>query len=217
MGRVDIPETVYRDYLNTLITGNRKECLDIVQGLLDRDIDIYDLYVLLFQKAMYEVGEMWEMNRISVAVEHLATSITESLLTLVYPRIFAADHIGRKAVIACVANEYHQIGGKMAADIFELNGWDGYFLGANTPPDELLKLIDNKKPDLVGLSLAVYFNLDNLLRVVEMVRATFQDLPILVGGQAFRWGGADQVLKYKKVTYLSSLRDLEREIHGFSD
>jgi hypothetical protein len=27
-----------------------------------------------------------------------------------------------------VANEYHQIGGKMVADIFELNGWRGYFV-----------------------------------------------------------------------------------------
>ena len=216
MGSIDIPETVYRDYLNALITGHRTTCLSIVQGLLDRHIDIYDLYVLLFQKSMYEVGEMWEMNRISVAVEHLATAITESLLSLVYPRIFAADHIGRKAVIACVANEYHQIGGKMVADIFELHGWDGYFLGANTPPDELIRLIDDKKPNLLGLSLAVYFNLDNLLRVVEMVRATFQDLPILVGGQAFRWGGADQILQYNQVAYLSSLRDLERKIHELS-
>lgn len=217
MEKIDIPDTLYLHYLNALITGNKKQCLDTVQDLLDRNIEIYDLYILLFQKAMYEIGEMWEMNRISVAAEHLATSITESLLSLVYPRIFAADHIGRKAVIACVANEYHQIGGKMVADIFELHGWDGYFLGANVPPDELMKLIDNKKPDLVGLSLAVYFNLDNLSRVVEMIRHTFQDLPILVGGQAFRWGGTDHVLKYKNVTYLSSLRDLERKIHEFSN
>ena len=40
MGKIDIPETVYRDYLNALITGNRKQCLDIARGLLDRDIDI---------------------------------------------------------------------------------------------------------------------------------------------------------------------------------
>jgi methanogenic corrinoid protein MtbC1 len=184
----------------------------MVQDLLDRDVDIYDLYVNLFQQAMYEVGELWEMNRISVAVEHLATSITESLLSLVYPRIFGAAHSGRKAVIACVANEYHQIGGKMVADIFELHGWDGYFLGANTPPEGLLRLIDDKKPDLVGLSLAISSNLENLCHVVEMVRATFHELPILVGGQAFRWGGTETVSRYAGVTYSSSLGDLENTI-----
>lgn len=212
MGTIDISESIYKDYLSSIVSGNRKHCASIVQDLLDRDIDIYSLYVNLFQQAMYEVGELWEMNRISVAVEHLATSITESLLSLVYPRIFGAAHSGRKAVIACVANEYHQIGGKMVADIFELHGWDGYFSGANTPPEKLLRLIDDKKPDLIGLSLAISSNLDNLCNVVVMVRATFRELPILVGGQAFRWGGTETVSRYSGVTYISSLRDLENTI-----
>jgi methanogenic corrinoid protein MtbC1 len=183
-----------------------------VQDLLDLDIDIYRLYVNLFQQAMYEVGELWEMNRISVATEHLATSITEGLLILVYPRIFGAYHNGRKAVIACVANEYHQLGGKMVADIFELHGWDSYFLGANTSPEKLLRLIDEKKPDLIGLSLAIYSNLDNLLNVIEIVRATFRELSILVGGQAFRRGGTELVSRYEGVTYIPCLRDLESRI-----
>ncbi len=212
-----ISEPIFEHYLKLLMEGDRPQCRAIVEDLLRADVEVKDLYGNLFQASLYKVGELWERNIISVATEHLATSITESLLSLVYPRIFAAHHIGKKAVIACVANEFHQIGGKMVADIFELHGWDGYFLGANTPPDELMGLIDNKKPDLVGLSLAISVNFDNLLKVVEMVRTTFHDLPILVGGQAFRWGGADQVLKYKEVAYLSSLRDLEGVIRDHSD
>lgn len=203
---------MYGDYLGALLAGDKKQCTTLVQGLLAKDIDIYTLYVNLFQQSMYEVGKLWEKNLISVAVEHLATSITESLLNLVYPRIFAAEHTGKKAVIACVANEYHQLGGKMVADIFELHGWDGYFLGANTPSQDLLKLIDEKKPDLIGLSLAIYSNVEGLCRIIEMIRSTFRNLPILVGGQAFLWGGTDRVSQYDEVTYLSSLRDLEKRI-----
>jgi len=108
-----------------------------------------------------------------------------------------------------VAGEYHQLGGKMAADIFELNGWDGYFLGANTPPEDLLKLIQEKKPDVLGLSLSIYFNMEYLLRVLEMVRGSFRDLPVVVGGQAFRWGGQDRVEKYPGVTLIPTLKELE--------
>jgi methanogenic corrinoid protein MtbC1 len=212
MGNIEISESLYHNYLASLISGDKKRCASIVQDLLSKDVDVYSLYVNLFQHALYEVGELWERNRISVAVEHLATSITESLLNLVYPRIFAADHSGKKAVIACVANEYHQIGGKMVADILELHGWDGYFLGANTPPEELLKLIDDKKPDLIGLSLAISINLDNLWRVIEMARSTFPHIPILVGGQAFRWGGTDKLSEYEGVAYVASLKDLEKRL-----
>ena len=209
MRQTMITNDIYDDYLRVLLTGNKGECIETVNSLLEKSITLYDLYLHLFQRSMYQVGELWEQNRISVAVEHLATAITESLLTLVYPLIFSAEHIGRKAVVSCVAGEYHQLGGKMAADIFELNGWDGYFLGANTPPEDLLKLIQEKKPDVLGLSLSIYFNMEYLLRVLEMVRGSFRDLPVVVGGQAFRWGGQERVEKYPGVTLIPTLKELE--------
>jgi methanogenic corrinoid protein MtbC1 len=144
-----------------------------------------------------------------VAVEHLATAITESLLSLVYPAVFAARHTNRSAVIACVANEFHQIGGKMVADLFELNGWHGYFLGANMPLDDLTRMIDDKQPDLVGLSLAVYSNLPGLLKVLDAVTSNYPKQGILVGGQAFRWGGCEVVAAYPNTDLVSSLSELE--------
>jgi methanogenic corrinoid protein MtbC1 len=204
-----ITDDTYAGYLNALLSGEKGQCIETVNNLLGKGITLYDLYIGLFQRSMYQVGELWEKNRISVAVEHLATAITESLLTLVYPLIFSAEHVGRKAVVSCVAGEYHQLGGKMAADVFELNGWDGYFLGANTPPEELLGLIQQKKPDVLGLSLSIYFNLESLCRVLEVVRGSFRNLPVLAGGQAFRWGGRERVEKYPGVTVIATLKELE--------
>ena len=117
-----IDESVYENYLTALLAGRRSECHSIVQRLLDEDIDLKKLYTDLFQRSMYRVGELWENNRITVANEHLSTSITESLLNLAYPSIFARERIGRKVVISCAVNEFHQIGGKMVANIFEFNG-----------------------------------------------------------------------------------------------
>jgi len=202
-------ESVYQEYLKNLLVGDKGKCLATVQNCLNHDVNIHDIYVHLFQRSMYEVGELWEKNLISVALEHLATSITESLLSFLAPQIFAAEHIGKKAIIACVANEYHQTGGRMVADIFELHGWDGYFLGANTPHHDLLKMIDEKKPDVVGLSLAIYFNLGNLLTIVEMIRSNYPNQAIFVGGQAFRWGGVDAFHGKPQVTYMAALGALE--------
>lgn len=216
MQKTLLTDEIYAGYLDALMAGEKGKCIETVNGLMEQGITIYDLYIHLFQQSMYQVGDLWEKNRISVAVEHLATTITESLLTLVYPLIFSAEHIGRKAVVCCVASEYHQLGGKMAADVLELNGWDAYFLGANTPPEELLKLIQEKKPDLLGLSLSIYFNVENLYRVLEMVRGSFRDFPILVGGQAFRWGGRERVENYPGVTVIPTITELESFIRRFS-
>jgi methanogenic corrinoid protein MtbC1 len=179
-----------------LLKGDRTQCREIVENLLEAATEVRELYMGLFQRSMYEVGELWEQHRISVA---------------------SATHTNRSAVIACVANEYHQIGGKMVADLFELNGWHGYFLGANMPQEDLVRLIENKKPELVGLSLAVYSNLPSLLKVMDAVTSAFPQLRILVGGQAFRWGGREAVSAYRNAVYVSSLPELEallREASG---
>jgi len=203
---------LYQPYLTSLLAGDRRTCQMQVEQLLASDIDIRQLYVGLFQHALYQVGELWEQNQISVAKEHLATAITESLLTLVYPVIFRVPRCGRRAVVSCVANEYHQLGGKMVADILELQGWDSYFLGANTPIDALLAMLEEKRPELLCLSLSVYFNLPSLLSAIQQVQGAFPGLRILVGGQAFRWGRIAEVEALKSVQIVSSIDALEQAI-----
>ncbi len=207
-----IQNDLYEKFLSSLLAGDRGICVSITQDLIAKGVPVRDIYVDLFQKALYKVGELWEHNRISVSVEHMATAIVEGLFALVYPAIFGAEHSGKKAVVSSSANEFHQVGGKMVADIFELNGWDGYYLGANIPGDELLKFIDEKKPDALGLSLSIYFHMKALTDTIESVRNSFSNLDIIVGGQAFRWGGIEIVSKFPGVTYIESLASLENQI-----
>lgn len=207
-----ISDVIYQQFLTELLAGNRQSCHAIVSTLLERGIDIRVLYTDLLQRSLYQVGKLWETNVISVAVEHMATSVTESLFTLVYPHIFAAEHSGKRAVVSCVANEYHQVGAKMVADIMELNGWDTYFLGANVPENDLCRLLDQKRPDVLCLSLAVFHNYPNLLRAVENLRARYAELPIIVGGQGFLWGGHDIGERFPLVSYLPSLSALEEHL-----
>lgn len=204
-----ISPDMYSEYLGFLLKGDRRACAGIVTTLLDRDIGIKTLYTELFQKSLYEVGVLWEKNKISVAREHLATALTEGLIDLVYPRLFSGQPGDKKVIIACTAEEYHQVGGRMAADIFETLGWDSHFLGANTPVDDLLSLINEIRPSLVGLSLSLYFNLPRLKAALDAVNATFMGLDIVVGGQAFAWGGTAALKQYPHVGYLSSINDIE--------
>jgi methanogenic corrinoid protein MtbC1 len=209
-----ISDQAYEKFLSFLLEGKRADCTRIVQGLIDHRVPMKVLYTDLFQKSLYRVGELWEFNRITVAKEHLATAITEGLLNLTYPMLFESESIkqGRKAVISCAANEYHQIGGKMVADICELNGWDTHFLGANTPIDQMLEHIQEIKPDIVGLSLSVYFNMAFLKKEIEAIRSNFTHLDIFIGGQAFQWGGIDKIDKYSGTEYIPTLNDLEKSI-----
>jgi len=208
-----IENETYNNYFNSLINGAKHECVAIVDEVIKTNVPVEIIYTQLFQRSLYQVGEYWEMNKISVATEHMATAITENLMIRLQPQLFSTERTGKKAVIACVANEYHQVGAKMIADIFEMNGWDGYFIGANTPIADLIRFLEGKNPDLIGLSLSIYYNLPELENTLVKIRQHFPDLPVMVGGQAFRWGGTEIIQKYSNVTYLSSAEDLRKFIN----
>lgn len=209
-----ITEDLYGRYLAALLVGDQPACAAIVTESLNGSIDVKTLYTNLMQRSMYEVGALWEANRISVATEHLATSVTEGLLSLVYPIIFARPHLNRTAIVSCVANEFHELGGRMVADIFELNGWHGHFLGANTPLPDLLAMISDKRPHLLALSMSTQAGTHALIAAVDAVRRQFPRLPVLVGGQAFRRGGGDIVQGYPGVQVVVSIHELETIIRA---
>ncbi len=212
-----VTDEINENYLNALIAGDRIHCTEIVRDLIKKEIQIPDLYLNLFQRSLYRTGELWEQNRVSVSVEHLATAITERLMALVEPKIFAGGFRRHSVIVACVADEYHQIGARMVADLFELNGWRGYFLGASTPVQDLLIMIEEKKPDLIALSLSIYFNLSSLLETLDRITEQYPNLPILVGGQAFRWGGTGALAHYPTVIYIPSIEVLESVMEQYHD
>ena len=209
---VALTEHEYSEYLKALLAGDRARCTAIAQGLLDRGVDARDLYLYLFQRALYEVGSLWEEHKVSVAVEHLATAITERLLTLAHSQIFSGPRRQRSVLIACAPGEHHQLGGRMVADLFEMHGWQGDFLGASLPASDLVDMITARKPDMVGLSVSLDCNLPAMLAAVDEITSSHPDLPILVGGQAFRDGASESLKPYPNVTWVSSIEQLERTI-----
>ncbi|MFA6233714.1 MAG: cobalamin-dependent protein [Bacteroidota bacterium] len=204
-----IPLDEQRKYLEALLRGDKRACAEVVQAQLDRGTPVRTIYIDLFQAALYSVGQLWERNRISVATEHLATSITLSLFHLVYPILFSVPRRGRSAVVACTSNEFHFIGARMVADICELHGWEGHFVGANTPVADLCSMIRDMRPDVLAISLTLYANVANLLHIITSVQSAAPDIPIIVGGQGLMHGGEDVLNAYPGVVYHRTLNEFE--------
>jgi MerR family transcriptional regulator, light-induced transcriptional regulator len=177
-----IREAVYLDFTNSLIDGNKSRCFEIVDALLDEKIETREIYVNLIQRALYSIGNLWEQNKLTIAEEHIGTRISEDIVAYFSALIREKGEGVKKVVIACIDKEFHQLGAKMAADIFSLNGWDVSFSGASTPTREILKMIEEKKPDILGLSYGFYLNFLKLTHVLGDIKKYFPSLKIIVGG-----------------------------------
>jgi len=204
-----ISDAVYYHYLSALLDGNKSECVRIVTDLLDGDENPKEIYIKLFQRSMYRIGDLWEKSRTSVAREHIASQITEDLLQLVYPKILEKEKIGKKVIISCIDKEFHELGPKIVSDFFELKGWDSIFLGSNTPQEEIINLIKEVKPDLLGISNNFYIHIVRLLKLIEQIKKEFPGLEIIIGGQALSNGHGISLKQFDNVKYISSLNELK--------
>ncbi len=210
-----ISEITYAVYLDALLKGDTRSAEQVIRDEIDRGAGLKAVYLDLIQKAMHEVGAMWEQNRLSVATEHLTSAVTELLLARIYPDLFASSHKDLRAVITCVPGEMHRIAPRIVADFFELHGWHGFFLGANTPTRDLLSFIGERDADVVGLSMSLFSSLPKLEETVAAVASDFPDVRIFLGGQglgrdASAISARESLLeRYPRASYFASLNELE--------
>ena len=198
-----------KKFLEGLISGDRRFCSRFAHKYLEENPSIQDLYEDIFKASLYEIGKLWEYNKISVATEHLASAIVEAILNEFYHEIVSEPTNENTVILSCIEGEQHQIGIKMVSDVFEMRGWKTYFLGADTPIKELVDYTKLIKPDLLSISMSLYFHLPNLVSTLERMRKEFPKIPILVGGQAFQHGGIEVLEDFNQVHFEPDLKSIE--------
>ena len=204
-----ITASVRNSFLESLIAGEHKRCTEIVKHLINNKVPVFTIYEKLLKDAMYKVGELWEYNKISVATEHLASAIVESILNELYPLIISTGKTDKKVIVTCLEKEFHQIGSKMVADYFEAEGWEVLYLGANTPEKSLINYIQLIKPNLLAISVSIYFHMPQLISLIEKILKNLPNQKIVVGGQALLHNQYDLFSNYNNVTYLKNLAEIE--------
>jgi methanogenic corrinoid protein MtbC1 len=175
------------DFLQALLHGDSKSCLSIRKTVAKTPVGLQTFYLEIIQPCMYEIGILWERSEITVAQEHLASAIVGRLMAVLHPSPELLQQTKGTAVVTTVSNELHEIGARCVADLLALDGWQIKYLGANTPPDELIKFLFDLKPNLLALSVTMPFNLDVTQDLITNIRnqPEMVDLKVMVGGQAF--------------------------------
>ena len=177
-------------FMHLLLEGKRFEANQLIMSLADEGVPVKDIYLDIFQKSQYEIGNLWLSGKISVAQEHYCSAATQLIISSLYPRIFSSARKGQRFIAACVGGELHEMGIRMVADFFEMDGWDTYYLGANTPPQAILRALEENDAQLLGLSVAMPFHLSLLKETIGKIRDVYPDknLKILIGGNAIKNG-----------------------------
>lgn len=175
-------------YLKALLQGDRDTASTLVLTAVENGVDIRDVYLHIFQAAQHEVGRLWQTDQITIAQEHFCTAATQMIMAQLYPQIFGAERNGRSMVLACIGSELHEMGARMVADFFEMDGWDTYYMGTDVEGDSLIGALLEKNADMFALSITMPEGLTQAERLIAQLRADSRtaQVPVLVGGGAFQ-------------------------------
>lgn len=176
-------------YLDYLLKGDRNNALSLVLDEVKTGVPVKEMYLQIFQPVQYEIGRLWQTNKISVAQEHYCTGATQLVMSQLYPYLFTGERKDRKMVTTCVSGELHEMGARMVTDFFEMQGWDTYYLGANMPIEGVINFLSETKPQCLAISATMTFHVSAVEEMIKKIKSSPEvssDLKIIVGGYPFK-------------------------------
>jgi methanogenic corrinoid protein MtbC1 len=159
----------------------------VAEELAANGLSLDALYVEVLQRAMHRAGELWQMNRLSVAEEHYFTAVTQRVIARLFSNALQRRGRGPTVVVACVAGEQHELGARMLNDVLELAGYRSHYLGAAMPPRAIVDFACLRNAKVLALSASITPHLGPLREAIGLARADPRsaELKLLVGGGPF--------------------------------
>ena len=190
------PERVRDGYLGALLASDVAGAREVLDGAIAAGLPVSRIYLDVLQPTLYEIGRRWSHAEISIAQEHLATAATQSTMARLAEALSDGPRRVRphSALVACVSDELHAVGGRMVADFLEADGWKVVFLGQLTPGTDLAALAADQGATLVAVSAALPERVPQVAEACAALRGLDPAPYVLVGGQAFG-GSAERALR----------------------
>jgi methanogenic corrinoid protein MtbC1 len=169
-----------------LLEGNQREATSIVRAALDAGSSLVAVELHIMRAALYHIGEEWQANRVTVAQEHMASAIVQSVMTTALLGITPPPMVGHRVLLACVEGNTHAIGLRMVADAFQLSGWEVQYLGANVPTAAIVQQVVEWTPTVLALSVSFAQQLPAAKAVMAELERRLGDArpSVILGGLA---------------------------------
>ena len=161
----------------------------------------------VFFPVLQIIGELWHQGRTSVVGEQLVSQTIQQLLSQELQSISRASETGYpQALVACVPDDFHEIGSMSAVRFLRNAGWNVTYLGPDVSIDVVRLACRRRHAKLVLFSLVIELASDDMKGLIdEIVRQILPLTTVVMGGR-----GADfykDWLERKGIRYID---DVER-------
>ena len=166
----------------------------LTDGDIHSSVKIYEEYNKIFSPAdffdkilrpvMYKIGDDWANNKISIATEHVASNVAQTLVKIIMDQV--TGMVNKKKILVCVpVGEEHHLGCDVLETYLSIKGFKVYNMGTSMPTESILSFIESNKPDVILVSITLEDNIPAGQRLVKKIKEQY-NIPILIGGFALQ-------------------------------
>lgn len=178
------PAQIAQRFLDLATHGDMDAAAHIVLHADDLGLPLARNFDDVLRPALVEVGERWAAGSLSVSQEHEISELVRDLIAGLSNRHARPGCREPTVVATCVADELHDLGLRMMCGVLRQRGARLHYLGANVSPPFLIESMEQRRPDIVLLSVSLAAHLPALHACVAALRAALDDdgRPVIVAG-----------------------------------
>jgi MerR family transcriptional regulator, light-induced transcriptional regulator len=179
-------ETVREFTMAALRATRRLDAADL-QAVLERaavTLGVPDFLDQVVATALEDIGHGWAEKSVSVAQEHMATSVFRRVLGWLL-RVYEVTGPAPRLVVATPPGQVHEMGALMVAVSAAARGWGVTYLGPDLPVADLIGAAGPTGARAVAISVVYISDHGDLLAALRETRAGLPErVPLLLGGAA---------------------------------
>ena len=174
-------QTQARDLIQAARRGDQA-AVDRTIALIIQQRGFDEALTGVFFPVLQTIGELWHQGRISITGEQSVSRTIQRLL------VQSHQHQNRTtrphALIACVPNDFHEIGAMFAARLLRNNGWNTTYLGPDVNVDVVRLACRRRHGKLVLFSCAVEPPSSDMKNLIDdIVRQLLPLTKVIMGGR----------------------------------
>lgn len=176
---------------------------ELVQEMVNMDMERFEVIISNYISArgiertvtqilfpfLEKIGILWQTGHINPAQEHLVTNIVRQKLILAIETTVLKVSSDKTFLLFLPEGEHHELGLMYMHYLLKSRGIRTIYLGANVPVEDLVYLVEIKKPDILFVHLTATcekFNFPRFLSEVSQIK----NVTTVISGQ--------QTLTYNK-------------------
>jgi len=179
-----------------LVAMDQKKLTELVQKSLDEGIPAKDILDGALLPGMEIVGERMESGDMFIPEVLMSARAMSAAVQILKPLLGEEDiRAAGKVVIGTVKGDLHDIGKNLVVMMLESAGFEVHNLGVDISPEDFVKAIKEKRPNLLALSALLTTTMSMMKQTIDAVTESGlrEQVKVMIGGAPVTQKFADEI------------------------